>query len=162
VDPTASQVLKSLKFMRAGRLLTDSSAPVISRRQLPFRSARPVGSSDNIAATIAEIQSLMDDEHSRLQMEITDIRCILFSSCEELREVKALEPPPTASIEQLSKRLQSQELVVRHLAKLRGSAVTRLRDSVRLNRLWDEVPYANRFVVLNSRVSDVASCVRRR
>jgi hypothetical protein len=98
VDPTDSQVLKYLKFIRAGRSSTDNSASVISHGQSPFRSTCPVGSSDNVTATIAEIQSLMDDGYSRLQMEITDIRRVLFSTCEELREVKALEPP-TASIE---------------------------------------------------------------
>jgi hypothetical protein len=96
-----------------------------------------VGSSDNVKASITEIQSLMDDEYLRLQMEIADIRCGLFSSCEQLHEVKALEPPPTASIEQFNKRLQTQELVISHVAKSRGSAVTRLRDSIRLSRLWE-------------------------
>lgn len=136
-DPSDSQVLKFLKFARAGRPSTAGSAPVISRGQSSFRSARPVGSSGDASASIPEIQSLMDEECSRLQTEIAEIRCILFSSCEELHEVKALDPPPTASIEEFNKRLQSQELVVRHIAKSCGSAVTRLSHSVRLSRLWD-------------------------
>jgi hypothetical protein len=136
-DPADSQVLKYLKFTRAGRPSTDGGAPVVSRGESSVRSARSVGCSDNGAASTAEMQSLMDDEYSRLQTEIADIRCALFSSCDELHEVKALEPPPTASIEQFNKRLQTQELVVTQIARSRGSAVTRLRDSVRLSRLWD-------------------------
>jgi hypothetical protein len=131
--PADSQVLKYLKLTRQTRPASgDQPSP---RRELSAsKSARSIGEMND---SITDIQQLLDDEYTNLQTMVQDIRCSMFSQSEELGEVKAIVPPTTDSIEGFSKRLHTQDMVTRSLAKTQGSSsVARLRDSVRLNRMW--------------------------
>jgi hypothetical protein len=136
VDPTNpddSQILKYLKYTRSPRPGSTSGSPS-ARRRTPS-STRSVG---DIGQSISDIQVLLDEEYTRLQTDISELRCALFSTAEEVDDVKSLEPPTTSSIEAFSKRLQTQELVAKSMARSRGSsAVAKMRDSVRMNRLWE-------------------------
>jgi hypothetical protein len=135
VDPTNpndSQVLKYLKFTRSPRPTT-SQRPFTVNEVRHTRSARPV---DDVAQSIEEIQTLIDEEYKVLVTETQELRSAMFASCEELREVKEIEPPTTSTIETFNKRLQTQDFVYRNMANTRGSGTSRLKDSVRLSRLW--------------------------
>jgi hypothetical protein len=136
VDPTNpddSQILRYLKYTRSPR--PGSSSGSSSPRCRTPSSTRSVG---DISQSISDIQSLLDEEYTKLQTDISDLRCAVFSTAEELDEVKSLQPPTTASIEAFSKRLQTQELVAKNMARSRGmSAVAKLRDSVRMIRIWE-------------------------
>lgn len=136
VDPTNqndSEIIKYLKFARPSRPnSTEVKSP--PRDVVTPRSSRMV---KDISESIAEIQGLIDDEFQKMQTEIQDIRLSMFSDCEELNEVKSITPPTTDSIEAFSKKLQTKELVLKNMSKTKGSSVTRLRDSVRLNRMWN-------------------------
>jgi hypothetical protein len=136
VDPTNpndSQVLKYLKFTRTARPAT-AQRPFTVNEVRRTRSARSV---DDVAESIEGIQSLIDEEYSALTAEIHELRSAMFANCEELQEVKAIEPPTTAAIETFNKRLKTKDFVCRSIANTRGSGPSRLRDSVRLSRLWD-------------------------
>jgi hypothetical protein len=136
VEPTTPNDAQVLKYLKLTRLSRPSSGDQVSpRRDISSpKSARSIG---DVNDNISDIQQLLDDEYTRLQTYVQDIRCQMFSQSEELGEVKALVPPTTDSIEGFSKRLHTQELVARSIAKTQGSSgVARLRDSVRLNRLW--------------------------
>jgi hypothetical protein len=132
-DPNDSQILKYLKYTRSSR--PSSSSGSASPRRRPPSSTRSVS---DISESISDIQGLLDEEYARLQTDIGGLRCALFSTAEELDDVKSIEPPTTPSIEAFSKRLQTQEMVAKNMARTRGSsAVGMLRDSVRKNRLWE-------------------------
>jgi hypothetical protein len=136
VDPTDqddSNVLKYLKFTRMQRPAT-GERPSTVRELRQSKSARSI---ENIEESISEVQEIIDDEYAALQIEAQELRAAMFASCETLQEVKEIRPPSTQTIEGFNKRLQTQEVVLRNIAKAQGSATTRLRDSVRLNRLWD-------------------------
>jgi hypothetical protein len=136
VDPRDcddSQVLRYLRLTRMARPAT-AARLAAARASRGSRSARAPGDTPDSAA---EIQALMDDEYARLQAEAGEIRCALFSRSEQLQEVKAIEPPPTQAIETFSKRLKTQRIACRSIAKAQGPMPKRLRDSVRLSRLWE-------------------------
>jgi hypothetical protein len=132
-DCDDSQVLQYLKLTRMARPAT-AMRSMTAPGSRGTRSARPPC---DIMDSIAEIQALMDDEYAWLQAETNEIRCALFSRCEQLQEVNAIEPPPTPAIETFSKRLQRREIVCRSIAKTQGPVGRRLRDSVRLSRIWE-------------------------
>lgn len=137
VDPdnaTDSQMLKYLKYTKTSRPNSQQSSkqkscpePLSARKQLDPNES------------IAEVQSLIDDEYNRIQNDINAIRISLFSSCDELEDVKELVPPSTDSIEQFNKKLQTKEVVVRQMNNTArtSSSINRLRDSIHANRLWD-------------------------
>jgi hypothetical protein len=136
IEPTSpddTAVLKYLKLAKASsRPSTDdgTTAP----RQTSRGSTR---SSIDLRGSFADIQKLLDDEYLQIQTAISALRCALFSTADELDDVRALEPPLTSSIESFGKRLNTQEFVIRSMAKSSGTtAVGKARDSVRLNRLW--------------------------
>jgi hypothetical protein len=136
VDPTNqddSKVLKYLKFTKMTRPGT-AQRPAALHGVSRSHSARTVR---DIAESIEEIQALIDEEFRRLQGEVQELRTGLFSTCERLEEVKAIEPPTTATIERFNKRLQTQDFVCKSIAKVQGPASSRLRDSVRMSRLWE-------------------------
>jgi hypothetical protein len=84
------------------------------------------------------IQKLLDVEYGAIQNEIQGLRCQLFSTADEIEDVRRLEPPPTAAIETFTKRLQTREFVLKSMAQsTKTSPVAKLSDSVRLNRLWE-------------------------
>ena len=136
VDPSNSddtQILKYLKYVRSDRP-NSTDLPMTPREISTPRSSRVV---KDLAANIGEIQALLDEEYQRIQTEIQEIRVRLFDSCEQLDEVKTITPPTTDSIEAFNKRLQTKEMVLKNMAKTKGSSkIGRLRDSVRLNRMW--------------------------
>ncbi|KAK8881706.1 hypothetical protein M9Y10_004466 [Tritrichomonas musculus] len=137
VDPdnaTDSQMLKYLKYTKTSRPNSQQSSkqkscpePLSARKQLDPNES------------ITEVQSLIDDEYNRIQNDINAIRISLFSSCDELEDVKELVPPSTDSIEQFNKKLQTKEVVVRQMNNTArtSSSINRLRDSIHANRLWD-------------------------
>jgi hypothetical protein len=132
-NPNDSQVLKYLKLTRLSR--PNSGDLPSPRRELSTpKSSRSI---DDVGENITEIQNIIDEEYTKIQTMVQELRVSLFSQAEELDDVKALQPPTTDSIESFSKRLHTQEVVARSMAKVQGStSVARLRDSVRLNRLW--------------------------
>lgn len=137
VDPdnsTDSQMLKYLKYTKTSRPNSQQSskqksskAPLSARKQLDPNES------------ITEVQQLLDDEFNRIQNDISTIRISLFSSCEELEDVKELVPPSTDSIEEFNKKLQTKEVVVKQMNKTArtSSSINRLRDSIHANRLWE-------------------------
>jgi hypothetical protein len=130
-NPADSQVLTCLSVTRGAR---PGSAVPMQRRGSPALSARSAG---DVERSTRDIRALLDDESARLQTESAELRCALFATAEEIGDVGALEPPTTTAIEAFHKRLQARELVARNMAKAGGSSpVSKLRDSVRLNRLW--------------------------
>ena len=136
VDPSNSddtQILKYLKYVRSDRP-NSTELPMTPRSPQTPRSSRMV---KDLAANISEIQALLDEEYQRIQTEIQEIRVRLFATAEELDEVKTITPPTTDSIEAFNKRLQTKDMVLKNMSKSKGSsAINRLRDSVRLNRMW--------------------------
>jgi CHAD domain-containing protein len=137
-DPADSQVLKYLKIARVARPSTTPNPPMSRWLPLSARSTRSVHDTrESIGESVTEIQGLIDEEFSVLQTEIAELRCSLFASCEELNQVKSIDPPSTAAIEAFGKRLQTQEVAVKGIGKAKGSAASRLRDSIRLSRLWE-------------------------
>jgi hypothetical protein len=90
-----------------------------------------------LSQRFGDIRALLDDEYTRIQNEINALRCDVFSTADELEDVRAVEPPPTSEIEAFTKRLKTREFVLKSMAKTPASPVAKLRDSVRLNRLWD-------------------------
>jgi hypothetical protein len=132
VDPTNqddAKVLKYLKFTRTPRPLT-GERPTTVCGVSGSHSART-------ANDIEEIQKLIDEEFERIQVEVQELRTELFSTCERLEEVKEMETPTTGCIEGFNKRLKTQEFVCKSMAKGQGSAGSRLRESVRMSRLWE-------------------------
>jgi hypothetical protein len=137
VDPTTPGDTAVLRYLRLAKAASarpstgDGAAP----RRDAGASARSLGGARE---SFADIQKLIDDEYLQIQTAISALRCELFSTADELEDVRGLEPPPTTSIESFGKRLQTQEFVLRSMAKSTGTAVVRkARDSVRLSRLWE-------------------------
>jgi hypothetical protein len=132
-DACDSQIIKYLKFSRLSRP-GSAEQPPKARELATGRATRSVG---DVAQSIADIQSLLDDEYAELQTKTQELRCSLFSTCDDLAEVKSIEPPPTSSIESFNKRVETKDFVAKSMAKVSGSSVSRLRASVALNRMWE-------------------------
>jgi hypothetical protein len=91
-----------------------------------------------LADNVGDLRILLDDEYAEMQAAISALRCELFSTADDLEDVRALQTPPTALIEQCGKRPKTQAFVIRSMARApRAPAVAKLTDSVRLNRLWE-------------------------
>jgi hypothetical protein len=137
IEPTSpddTTVLKYLKLAKASSRPSTGDA-LTPRRDGSRGSARSLS---DIRENFADIQKLLDDEYLQIQNAISALRCELFSTADELDDVRGLEPPLTTSIESFGKRLQTQEFVLRSMAKSTSTTmVGKARDSVRLNRLWE-------------------------
>jgi hypothetical protein len=135
VDPTNnddSQVLRFLRFTRMQRPSTGDRPDSVRG----FHNGRSARSVTDIAESVAELQGLIDEEYAALQTEVQELRSSIFASSEKLEEVKGIETPTTSSIETFNRRLQTQDFVCRSIAKTKGAGASRLKDSVRLSRLW--------------------------
>ena len=138
VDPdnsTDSDMIKYLKFAKMNRPNSHEKMPQQKKAQLSSSARRSL----DVNESISEAQALMDEEFNQITKDINEIRIKLFSSCDELDDVKTLELPSTESIEKFNKKLQTKEVVVRQMNKSgrTSSSVARLRDSVHLNRIWE-------------------------
>ncbi|OHS99108.1 hypothetical protein TRFO_34558 [Tritrichomonas foetus] len=133
-NPNDSQMIKYLKYAKTKR----PNSYQISQQKRPLTPLSLKKEMD-LNESIAEVQTLMDEEFSQLTKEINEIRVKLFSSCDELQEVKNLELPSTDSIEAFNKKLQTQEVVVKQMrnSARKSSSVARLRDAVHMNRAWE-------------------------
>jgi hypothetical protein len=135
IDPTCpddAQVMKYLKLTRTAPRPNSGDRPISQSRALRecSKSAR------DFSQSFGEIRALLDEEYARIQNEIRALRCELFATADDLEDARQVQPPPTASIEQFNKRLQTQDFVIRSMAKTPASPVAKLRNSVHLNRLW--------------------------
>ncbi|KAH0785506.1 hypothetical protein GPJ56_010527 [Histomonas meleagridis] len=130
-----SQVINYLKLTKLNRPRT--STPVTSPRRNKLRnSTRSI--STNLTDSIDEIKSLLDDEYAQIQLEIQEVRSSLFGDVEQLEEIKSINPPTTDSIESFNKRMRTKEITLKNMSKVRSSSsVLRLRESVRMNRMWE-------------------------
>lgn len=137
VDPSNendSAIIKYLKYTRATRPNTSDPPQSPQRTPTPLSGRRIT----NIEESIESVQKLIEEEYTQIQQEIANLRSCLFSSCEQLDEVKQIEPPTTESIEAFNKRLHTQEITLKNMSKLQtASSVNRLRESIRLNRVWE-------------------------
>lgn len=138
VDPdnaTDSQMLKYLKYTKTPRPNSQLQSSKQKSGKAPLSARKQLDPNESIV----EVQELLDDEYNRIQNDISTIRISLFTSCDELDDVKELVPPSTDSIEAFNKKLQTKEVVVRQMnstAKT-SSSINRLRDSIHANRLWE-------------------------
>ena len=136
-----SQVMTFLKFAKMNRP-NSSDLPNINDSNNALKQnlaqTRSLSNSD-MSQSIEDIQHLLDDEFQRIQVELVDLRCKLFASCDDLNEVKAIQPPTTDSIQSFANKLKSKEVTLMNIAKTgkTSSSVNRLRESVRLNRIWE-------------------------
>jgi hypothetical protein len=133
-NPDDSQILKYLKYVRASR--PNSSDPRSPPREPTTpRSSRMVR---DIGESVTDLQNLIDDEYSQLQSEIQSLRTALFSSCEELNDVKGLIPPTTESIETFTKKMQKKEEMIQNVPKARKPpTIARVHHTVKLKRFLD-------------------------
>lgn len=131
-NPSDKQIMKYLKLTRQNR--PNSTSPVSPTRIATPLSGRPI---NNLDESINDVRNSLDEEYEKLQLEIQELRCDIFSSCDQLTEAKALLPPTTDSIEAFNKRLQQKEFTLKSMSKQKTSGISRLRDSVQLNRIWD-------------------------
>mgnify|MGYP001119787423 CR=1 FL=1 len=142
-NDTDSQVMKYLKFAKFNRpnsgnpQLSKSSKNMNLRENRMSKSARSLN--QNISESIEEIQALLDEEYQKIQTDTTDIRIQLFTSCEQLDEVKSIDPPSTDSIQSFAKKLKAKDVTLNNIANQTKSscAMSRLRESIRLNRIWE-------------------------
>ena len=125
------QIVKYLKVTKRERP-SSTSTPNSSRPTSQLRSSR---SSPGFENSIEEVQALLDDEFEEIQTQIQVLRCEMFNDCDELQDARSVETPTTESIEKFNKRLQQQDFTVKSMAKM--SSANRLRESVKMNRLWD-------------------------
>jgi hypothetical protein len=136
IEPTSPDDTTVLKYLR---LTKASSRPSTAESPRPHRekSRGSARSLMDFKESLADIQNMLDDEYLQIQNAINALRCELFSTADELDDVRRIEPPLTTSIESFGKRLQTQEFVLRSMAKSSSTTVVgKARDSVRLNRLW--------------------------
>jgi hypothetical protein len=120
VDPTNPddcQVLAYLRFARTPRPATGQRPP--AAREL--RGSRSARSARDIAQSVGEIQSFIDDEYAALLAQ--ELRSAIFASCERLQEVRAIEPLTTSTIETFNKRLKTKDFICRNIAQTRGPAL---------------------------------------
>ena len=134
-----SEIIKYLKYSRSVR---PNSTTNINQTDLPKRaiqSPRSARRVTNIDESISDVRELLEEEYQEIQVEIANLRCALFAGAEQLEEVKAIKPPPTDSIEAFNKRLQQKDFVIKSInkAKVGSSSVSRLRNSITLNRMWE-------------------------
>lgn len=132
-NQTDSEMINYLKITRSNR-------PNSQQTPKPQKSDFQLTQSQlNLDQSVTEVQALVDDEYNRIQTEINEIRVNLFSSADELKDVQQMVPPSTDSIEAFNKKLQTKDFIVRQMNKTANtsSSVSRLRDSIRANRLWE-------------------------
>ncbi|OHT05912.1 hypothetical protein TRFO_26190 [Tritrichomonas foetus] len=140
-NDTDNQIMVYLKFAKLNRpnsSRSDSNNSRLSTRGVhQCHSARSMNV--NMTESIDEIKSLLDEEYQRIQVETSEIRCQLFSSCDQLNEVKSIDPPSTDSIQSFAKRLKAKDVTLKNIAKTArcSSSISRLRESVRMNRIWE-------------------------
>lgn len=138
-----SQILNYLKFSKLTRPNSGSETELLSSRSLKKSHSRLTHSArsngKDMAESIKEIQNLLDEEYQKIQTDTDEIRLQLFSSYEQLNEIKALQPPSTDSIQSFTKKLKSKDVTLEQLSKQTrsSSSVSRLRESIRLNRMWE-------------------------
>jgi hypothetical protein len=135
-DPTCPDDTQIMKYLRLSKASArpNSADRTSSRLQAGNRAARSVC---DATESFEDIQKLLDEEYVHIQNEIQALRCELFTTADEIEEVRGLEPPPTAAIETFTKRLQTKDFVLKSMTQAKSSPVAKLRDSVRLNRLWE-------------------------
>lgn len=142
-DDSDSQVIKYLKFAKLNRPKSSNHASPQTSKNMKLKETRMSKSArslnQNITESIEEIRSLLDEEYQKIQTDTTDIRLQLFSSCEQLDEVKSIDPPSTDSIQSFAKRLKTKEVTLNNIANQAKSScsMSRLRESIRLNRIWE-------------------------
>lgn len=126
-----SEIIRYLKFTKIDR--PNSSSPVYVDRVL-FKLPE---SSAPLRASVEEVRNLLDEEYERLSKEVQEMRRAMLNTGEELREARTIEPPTTKSIVRFNKKLQQKDFTVKSIAKNKGSSVNRLRESVKMNRIWE-------------------------
>ena len=131
-NPMDKEIIKYLKLTRTDRPNSQSN----STTTRPNSSQRSTRSAPGLENSIEEVQALLDEEFETLQTQVQQIRLSMFAECDELSEAKAIETPTTESIEQFNKRLQQQDFTLKNMAKM-ASSKNRLRESVKMNRIWD-------------------------
>ena len=142
-DDSDSQVIKYLKFTKLNRPNSSNIASPKKSKNMNLRESRMSKSArslnQNNTESIEEIQALLDEEYQQIQTDTTNIRLQLFSSCEQLDEVKSIQPPSTDSIQSFAKRLKAKDVTLNNIAHQTKSscAMSRLRESIRLNRIWE-------------------------
>jgi hypothetical protein len=130
-NPVDREIIKFLNLTRQDMPSSTSSTP-ITRPSSQLRSSR---SSPGFENSIEDVQLLLDDEFENLQTQIQVLRHKMFNDCDELQTAKSIETPTTESIEKFNKRLQQQDFTLKSMAKM--SSANRLRESVKMNRLWE-------------------------
>lgn len=142
-DDSDSQIIKYLKFAKLNRPKSSEISSPKPSNKMKLKESRMSKSSrslnQNITESIEEIQILLDEEYQQIQTDTTEIRLQLFSSCEQLDEVKSINPPSTDSIQSFAKRLKTKDVTLNNIANQTKSScsVNRLRESIRLNRIWE-------------------------